>query len=440
MVESGDVDVLIVGAGVLGVTIAFWLSLMYDCKIALADQAASAAHHTTSRNTGVVHRPYYLHPTKKRMFARTSLVSHRLWQNLAQSAGLPWKRVGTYNVAVDDEEIDTIEEYLRWGAQNGMEEGELELFDGTQVRSQEPEVACKAALLSREDVSTDFGALTRHIWRSLLSRGVAFLGGRRASSFRRSHDGIEVHLRGRGSYSTLNCRLLINAAGGGALEMAQRFGFGGDLAMLSFRGEYWEVDEPLASRVTSNIYRPPRFQGYPFLDPHFVVRSNGKRQIGPNAVLVTGPYVYRGVGLGMLPSFLDRPTGPKLSLLRNPEFLSLLSAEWMSSVSKRSLCDRVRKFVPSLRTDMLRMRGVSGVRSSVVDGHGFVPEPVLFRGEDSVHVVNFNSPGATGAPAYSAMVLEHLRNAGLFEGFAKRSGTPTFPGWDFESVVGRVRG
>src|SRR5574340_87808 len=100
--ESDDFDVMIVGAGVLGVTIAYWISSIYDCSIALVDQSATAGAHTSSRNTGVIHRPFYLDPRKKRVFARTSLVSHQMWGRLAKDAGLPWKPIGTFNVAVDE--------------------------------------------------------------------------------------------------------------------------------------------------------------------------------------------------------------------------------------------------------------------------------------------------------------------------------------------------
>jgi (S)-2-hydroxyglutarate dehydrogenase len=433
------VDVLVLGAGVLGVTIAYWLSSLYECTIVLADSASSAALHTSSRNTGVIHRPFYLDPRKKRIFARTSLVSHPMWQSLAMSSGLPWKPIGTFNVAVEDTEVPTLERYRRWGVENGMDENELELLDGSDVRHREPEVKCRSGLLSKTDVSVDFGAFTRHIWKILLARGVKFFGEHSLVSARRGGSGIDVGFRTGGGKSAVHCRFFVNAAGGGALAIAHKLGFASEYAMLNFRGEYWVVDEPFASRVTSNIYRPPRFPQYPFLDPHFVVRADGSRQIGPNAVAVPGPYVYSGIGLTRLASFLERPVEPKARLFTNKDFVSLLVGEWRSSLSKRAMSDRVRKFVPSLRTGMLNRRAVFGVRSSVVDRSGFVPEALIFKGEGSVHITNFNSPGATGAPAYSAIVVGGLRRDGLLDGLRPRETPPFIPGWDFHSVTSQFR-
>jgi (S)-2-hydroxyglutarate dehydrogenase len=438
MERSTDADVLVIGAGILGVTIAYWLSGLYDCTIAIADTADFAAAHTSSRNTGVIHRPFYLNPQTKRVFARTSLVSHPMWQSLAQAAGLPWRPIGTFNVGLDEAEVRILERYRDWGVENGMSEQELELLDGKEVQMNEPEVRCKAGLISKTDVSVDFGIFTRHLWKFLMSRGVKFLGGHRVTSVHEKGKLVEIKTSLPSGHSSIRCKILVNAAGGGALEIAHSCGLALEYASLNFRGEYWVVDEPFASRVTSNIYRPPKFPQYPFLDPHFVVRSDGTRQIGPNAVVVPGPYVYTGIGLTKLAAFLDRPMEPKGKLLMNGDFLSLLAGEWRSSLSKRAMCERVRKFVPALDTGMLSRRAVFGVRSSVINSSGFVPEAVLLRGEASAHIINFNSPGATGAPAYSAFVVGQLRRDGLLDGLVAKAGKSLAPGWDFQAVTAQL--
>lgn len=430
-----DFDLSVVGAGILGVTLCYWLSNLYDCRIALLDRAQFAAAHTSSRNTGVIHRPFYLDPVKKRIFARTSLISHPMWGRLAKEEGLPWRPIGTFNVAAEEREIRTLEKYRRWGLENGMEEKELELLDAKGIQSIEPEVTCRAALISKTDVSVDFGVFTRSLWKRLQSRGVTFFGGHRVVGIEETDGSVRAEARTGSGTVSIRSRYLINAAGGGSLEIAHYCGLAQGYASLNFRGEYWVVDEPFASKVSSNIYRPPQFPQYPFLDPHFVVRADGTRQIGPNAVVVPGPYVYSGVGLSKLGAFLARPMPPKGRLLLNGDFLSLVAGEWRSSLSKAAMCDRVRKFVPNLSTKMLNRRAVFGVRSSVVDAAGFVPEAIQLRGKASAHIINFNSPGATGAPAYSAMVVDQLRAEGRLNGLARQQARPTVPEWDFQRVL-----
>ncbi len=436
MDKSPDYDVTIIGAGVLGVTIAYWLSAYYDCSVAMADLEDVAGMHTSTRNTGVIHRPFYLDPGKKHVFAQACNDSLPMWERLAKDAKLPWKPIGTFNVAVEEREVATLEKYRSWGMKNGMDEGEMELLDGGGVALLEPEVKCRAALLSKTDVSVDFGVFTRHLAGAVASRGVRFLGRHRAVSIRARDGASEVELHTPAGMKSVTSSFLINASGGGAVQIAHTCGLATDYTALNFRGEYWVVDEPFASKVSSNIYRPPRFPQFPFLDPHFVVRASGERQIGPNAVMVPGPFVYRGLGLSKSASYLERPVEPKLKLMMNTEFLSLLAGEWRSSISKSAMCQRVKNFVPGLDQGMLNRRAVFGVRSSVIGPSGFVPEALLFKQEGSAHIINFNSPGASGAPAYARLVVSGLREEGFLDSLRMRANPKTIPDWSMQDAGG----
>jgi glycine/D-amino acid oxidase-like deaminating enzyme len=115
-------DVVVVGAGVLGTTIAFWLVDLYDCSVLLVDREAVPAFHTSSRNTGMIHRPFYLDPAKKRSIARASQKSYAMWSALAARFELPWSQTGTIEVAITDGDLDTLDRYVRWGTENGMRE------------------------------------------------------------------------------------------------------------------------------------------------------------------------------------------------------------------------------------------------------------------------------------------------------------------------------
>ena len=66
------------------------------------------------------------------------------------------------------------------------------------------------------------------------------------------------------------------------------------------------------------------------------------------------------------------------------------------------------------------------------DGHGFVPEAVILESEDSLHVLNYNSPGATGAPAFSSHLVRRLESAGRLRIFhAKPRGHEM---WDYDKT------
>jgi (S)-2-hydroxyglutarate dehydrogenase len=412
-------DIAVVGGGVLGITTAYWLRLTRDCDVTLIEKGPEVAAETTRRNTGVIHRPYYLDPVKRALFARTAGRSYAMWKRLASRYALPWVERGTLMVAPEEAQMKEVEEYGRWASDNGMEKDEYEILDAAGSKRVEPEVRCAGAFLSKTDTSTDFASLSREVWQLAEAEGARLLRSSEVAGAVRTKDGLELRLNGGG---VVECGVMVNAAGGSSLDLAHAAGLAREYTDLHFRGEYWEVDADAGPAVRRNVYSVARHSGFNFLDPHFIIRPDGRREVGPNAVLVPGPDTYEGSGgvAGMIGMILERPIGPKFRLFADPTFLSLVADEWMSSLSKKAMCGRVKKFIPALDPGMLTRRGLAGVRSSLIGDEGFVPEALTPSDDRSLHVLNFNSPGATGAPAFSEHLVGLMEERGLLDGFPAR--------------------
>jgi len=69
-------DVVVVGGGILGTSVAYWLADQYSGSVAVLEKEPQVAVHTSSRNTGVVHRPFYLDPKARRVFARSAQTAY----------------------------------------------------------------------------------------------------------------------------------------------------------------------------------------------------------------------------------------------------------------------------------------------------------------------------------------------------------------------------
>ncbi len=432
-------DVVVVGGGILGTSVSYWLGNQYEGRIAVLEKEQDVAVHTSYRNTGVVHRPFYLDPQARRIFSRSSQTAYGLWKAYAKDRNLPWSPVGTFEVATRPEDVKRVEKYHHWGLENGMGEDELELLTSEEVRKYEPRVRCYGAVWSKTDTGVDYQLFTRSLRRDAEEEGVRFLVGFDAKSITVEEDFLKIQNHNGGE--PVRTRFLINCAGGNSVRVAHMLGVGREYGDLNFRGEYWKIGNQWTNLASRNIYTVARHPELPFLDPHWIVRADGRREIGPNAVPVAGPYTYRGFfrnPLEAIGKVLEQPIMNKVALLYNRDFLTLAGEEWMSSISKKVMAGRAQEFLPDLKVDYLVSHGIAGVRASVIDRKGnFIKEAIELQGPHSYHITNYNSPGATGSPAYAAWLVNKLKLKGLLDHLKSRA--PPFKSlWSFEKVTDAV--
>jgi hypothetical protein len=128
----------------------------------------------------------------------------------------------------------------------------------------------------------------------------------------------------------------------------------------------------------------------------------------------------------------------KVALLFNKDFLTLAGEEWKSSVFKSEMARRAQEFIPELKLDYLVKPGIAGVRAQVIDRNGnFIKEAIEIKGPLSYHITNYNSPGATGSPAYAAWLVQKLGSLGYLDLRTRKSSGST-GSWDFESITNMV--
>jgi len=60
-----------------------------------------------------------------------------------------------------------------------------------------------------------------------------------------------------------------------------------------------------------------------------------------------------------------------------------------------------------------------------------VSEMIEIEGKNSFHIVNYNTPGATGAPAYSAFVVKKLQEKGILSQPKNQKDSI----WNFEKTI-----
>ena len=429
-------DLIIIGGGVLGTSLSYFLSFLNKSKkIAVIEQEHNVAHHTSGRNTGKVHAPYLYNPEKKKLFANAAFHGYEMWKEYSKLQNLPFKEDGVIEVALDEKGIKILEKYLKWGKQNGLKEKDIELIDKTKLKKIEPEIKCEAALYAHRDGSTDYSILTNSIMKDSKKNGINFLLDKKVTQIKKINDKWEITINEDHKIFT---DFLINAAGGKAIDIAHNIEVAKNLTDVHFRGEYWKTPKKYHSLTKTSVYSVPEFPDYPFLDPHWIIRVDGSCEIGPNAVPVFSPYGYDTAEniKEFIPKVFEMLGSGARKAIFDKQFQELAFSEIQSSMSKSVMIERVNKFLPKINPKEITEKGTAGIRSSVINENGkFVPDVILLEEETSFHILNYNSPGATGALPFSAHVINQLHKKGLFE--SEDIGAQCGP-WKFNDIIEKL--
>jgi len=338
-----------------------------------------------------------------------------MWKEYSKQQNLPFKEDGVIEVALDEKGIKVLEKYLKWGKQNGLQEKDIELIEKAELKKIEPEIKCEAALYARRDGSTDYSTLTNAIMGDSKKNGINFLFNNKTNEIKKNKDKWEITINGN---QKIYADFLINAAGGQAIDIAHKIGIAKNLTDVHFRGEYWKTPKKYHNLTKTSVYSVPEFPDYPFLDPHWIVRVDGSCEIGPNAVPVFSPYGYGTTEniKEFIPKVLEMINSGARKVIFDKDFQELAFSEIQSSMSKSVMVERVKKFLPKINSKEITEKGTAGIRSSVIDENGkFVPDVILLEEDTSFHILNYNSPGATGALPFSVHVINQLHQKGLFE-------------------------
>ena len=275
-------DIVIAGGGILGCSVAYWLSGIYDAEISVLEKNERVGLEQSSRNTGNLHRPFYLDPKSRKNFAIAANWGFDIWKKIAYEDGLPWKQVGTLELAVKPNEIETLHKYQHWAQENDMKEEEVQMYNSDEVFNLRPHITAEGALLCKTDTSVNFGALTEAMRKRAKENGVKFLY---------NSEILDVKIGQHISINLTNGKRIesdrfINTTGNSAVKIAHLCNLGEDYTDLFFRGDYWKVDPKFGKNFPWNVYTVPSHPKYQFLDPHFIVRADGTFDIGPSALLV----------------------------------------------------------------------------------------------------------------------------------------------------------
>lgn len=390
-------DFLVIGGGIVGVTIALEAKRRHPgAKVLLIEKEAGCGLHASGRNSGVLHAGFYY--TADSLKARFTRDGNRELSAYCRERGLPINACGKLVVARHAGEHAGLDELLGRARANGVT---LESISADDARKIEPRVKThQRALFSPSTSSVDPGAVMASLVSDLrraggeVRTGVAYL--RRANS--------TVHT----TAGPLHPGYLVNAAGLYADRVARDFGFSQAYRILPFKGVYLQGDQA-AERLRTNVYPVPDLAN-PFLGVHFTVTVEGHVKIGPSAMPAFWREQYRGLEnfrAAECADILRREAG---LFLRNDFGFRGLALRELRKYSRRHLVGLASELVSQVEPERYRNWGRPGIRAQLVN----IRERKLemdfrFEGDgQSFHVLNAVSPAFTGALPFSRYVMEQV--------------------------------
>ncbi len=313
---------------------------------------------------------------------------------------MPVVQRGKLVVAVDESELERLEELQRRGTENGIED--LAMLDEPGMRAIEPNVRGYRALYVPETAVVDYKLVARKLKEELVGRGVEFRLAAQITSVHAANSHVTLGTTS-GSVAATG---LVACAGLQSDRLARLAGAEPTTRIVPFRGAYWRLTDAAASLVRGLIYPVPD-PSFPFLGVHFTRGADDTVTAGPNAVPALAREGYSRLQVS-LRDVRDAYAWTGFAKLARRYVRTGALEIWRDAV-KRAALDDMRRYVPAVTASDI-MRGGSGIRAQAMAPDGtLVDDFVIEDGPSSLHVLNAPSPGATSSLAIGAMIAERVR-------------------------------
>ncbi|MBI4476819.1 MAG: NAD(P)/FAD-dependent oxidoreductase [Acidobacteria bacterium] len=263
------IDVLIVGAGVIGLAAAAEIAAA-DRTVCVLERHPQPGMETSTHNSGVIHAGIYY--PEDSLKARLCVEGRPLLYEFCRKHGVAHKKCGKVIVASADAEAAALEALRARGLANGA--GDLRIIDRDEVRRREPHVAAVAAIHSPETGIVESEALVRALSGRCLDADVMILKDTPIAGADVRSGAIEITT----PRERLQARVVVNAAGLHADDVSRLMG-GEAFQVYPCRGEYAELRASKRHFVNALVYPLPGHAGH--LGVHLTKTTWGSVLIGP---------------------------------------------------------------------------------------------------------------------------------------------------------------
>ena len=385
--QSLDVDLVIVGGGIVGLATAYSvLSQSPNKKVIVLEKESTLGAHQTGHNSGVIHSGLYYKPGSQK--AKNCLDGYNSILRFCSEFDIPHEVCGKIVVATSAQETEQLEALRQRGEQNGLT-GIRRLSSG-EIREIEPHCAGIAGLFVKQTGIVDYSAMTNRLAERITSLGGQVLTNQKVTEISNSTNSTIVST----SSLEFSAKSVVTCGGLFSDRLAMLTEPKLDLRIVPFRGEYFELKKS-ATHLVRNLIYPVPDPNFPFLGVHFTRRIDGSIECGPNAVLAFAREGYRKTDISIR-DFTQTLAWPGFQKVARKYWRTGLG-EYHRSFSKSAFVKALQKLVPDITTADLQPAG-AGVRAQACSRDGGLLDDFEIRQFGRViHVCNAPSPAATAS-------------------------------------------
>ncbi|WP_283691740.1 NAD(P)/FAD-dependent oxidoreductase [Clostridium perfringens] len=351
-------DIIVIGAGVVGCSIARELS-KYNLDVLVVEKNSDVSEGISKGNSGIVHAGY--NEKIGTLKAKLNIEGNKIFDDLSRDLQFPFKRNGAFILAFKDEEMKTLESLKENGEKLGVEG--LEILTREEALNIEPNLNKEIVGVLNVKTSGIVSPyeMTIALAENAAENGVEFKLNSKVTNIEKISEGYKVILNNK---EIVNGKLIINASG---LEGA----FLNNLVSMSKReinpvkGEYCLFDKVAGAMINKTLFQVPNKLSKGVL---VTPTAEGNLLVGPNAV--------EGKTLETSREGIDE------------------------------ILDKSKKSIEELPVARI-LNTFSGIRPKTKEGDFIIEE--VEDAKNFINVIGIDSPGLTAAPAIGVYVVNMIK-------------------------------
>ncbi len=268
-----DFDIIVIGAGVIGLSISYQLSKRYS--VGLIEKNKRYGLETSSRNSEVIHSG--IHYPVGSLKAKLCVEGNNLLYEFLKENNILHKKTGKLTVAVEKEEIKEIERLYKQGIENGVPE--IKILEKKEIKKICPEIEGICALYTGSTGILNVHYLMDCLYEKFINNGGLSGFDEKVINVEKKNDLYLVETE-KGKYFS---EIVINCAGLYAEDISRKLGF--DYKIYWAKGDYFTITKKF--NIPLLIYPTPMKEG---LGAHITPRFDGILRFGPDVEYVEKNY------------------------------------------------------------------------------------------------------------------------------------------------------